>query len=77
MLYFGQARQSAGASEEVRSLPAPAYVDQLSSEVMRAHPGLEEIERVLRILVNGRLVSDNVELKDGDRVVFVPPTAGG
>jgi len=77
VLYFGQARELSGISEEFHSLPSPVYVDQLISVAMRAHPKLEEIRRILRVLVNGRSVSDNLELKEGDRVAVVPPIAGG
>ena len=77
VLYFGQARELSGTSEEIQSLPSPAYVDQLISVTIKAHPKLQEIRRILRVLVNGRSVSDNLELKDGDRVAIVPPIAGG
>jgi molybdopterin converting factor small subunit len=38
---------------------------------------LRRIGKIIRPLVNGRSVSDDAELNDGDRVAIVPPVAGG
>jgi len=77
VVYFGKAREAANASSEVRPLSSPADVKQLVSEVLSAHPALTGIRQVLQILVNGRWASESIELKDGDRIAFVPPVGGG
>ena len=77
VVYFGKAREVANASTEVRPLSSPANVKQLISDVMSAHPALAGIRQIVQILVNGRWASENEELKDGDRVAFVPPVGGG
>jgi hypothetical protein len=66
-----------GIHEELLSLPSPSYSDQILPVIIRIHPGLEEIRSILRPLINGRTVSENVELKNDDRVAIVPPIAGG
>lgn len=77
VVYFGKAREAANVSAEVRPLSSPASVGQLLSEVLSAHPALARIKQVVQVLVNGRWASENVQLKDGDRVAFVPPVGGG
>ncbi len=77
VLYFGRARQFAQTVSEFRSLQTPANSDQLFEAVIQAHPKLKRIQANLRILVNGRFASKKIELKEGDRIAFVPPTAGG
>lgn len=77
VLYFGQAREYAGTKEERIALKNPANVKRLISAVLSAHPELVEIRQHLSTLVNGRMVAENAELRDGDRVALVPPVAGG
>jgi len=77
VVYFAQAREFAGTQEDEFVLTSPAYVEHLFSEVMNAHPKLSKIRQIIRTLVNGRPVLENVELKDGDRVALLPPVAGG
>jgi MoaD family protein len=77
VVYFAQARESAGTKEEEFVLTQPAYVDHLYSLLMKAHPELVRIKDIIRIMVNGRTVLGNVELKDEDRVALLPPVAGG
>jgi molybdopterin converting factor subunit 1 len=75
--YFAQARELAGTKEEQFVLAGPTTTDHLLSEVLNAHPNLKEIREVLRSLVNGQMVSKNIELKDGDRIALFPPVGGG
>jgi MoaD family protein len=77
VLYFAQAREFAGIKEDEFLLTAPALLNHLFSRVLSTHPKLGEIRVILRPLVNGRTVTENVELKDGDRIAIVPPVAGG
>jgi len=77
VLYFAQAREFAGTREEELVLLHPTDVNRLFSELMNAHPKLASIKGILSVLVNGLRVSEDVELKDGDRVALVPPVAGG
>jgi len=75
--YFAKAREYAGTAEEVVELSQPASLQQLFSMVMTIHPSLAEIKQALRLLVNGKWVSEQTSLKDGDRVALVPPVGGG
>jgi MoaD family protein len=75
--YLARARECAGTVEEELELNPPTSVQQLFSRVMALHPALAEIKQTLSPLVNGKWVSEETELKDGDRVAFVPPVGGG
>lgn len=75
--YFARARECAGTGEEQLELTQPVSVQELSSRVVAIHPGLAEIRQTLQLLVNGKWVSEETELRDGDRVALLPPVGGG
>ena len=75
--YFAQARELAGTKEDEFELSSPSNLNHLLSEILNAHPKLREIKDVLRSLVNGQAVLENVDLKDDDRVTLFPPVGGG
>jgi len=75
--YFAQARELAGTKEEELDFSGRVRVQDVVSKVIDAHPRLREMDQVTRIIVNGRMTLENMELNDGDVVVFMPPIAGG
>ena len=75
--YFARARECAGTGEEHLEFIQPVSVRQLFSRVIAIHPTLAEIQQVLSLLVNGKWVPQETELKDGDRVALLPPVGGG
>jgi len=75
--YFAQARELTESKEEEYELNNPTDMNQLIAEVLNAHPRLGEIKAVLRSLVNGRVVRDNIKLSDGDEITLFPPVGGG
>jgi molybdopterin converting factor small subunit len=75
--YLGQAREAAGTKEDAFELPSPANIELAFSLAVKSHPGLEPIKKNIRLLLNGQWASDHAELKDGDRVIFLPPSGGG
>jgi molybdopterin synthase catalytic subunit len=77
VVYFARAREYTGTAEEELELTQPASLQQLFSRVIAIHPTLTEIKQILSPLVNGKWVSEETELKNGDRVALVPPVGGG
>jgi molybdopterin converting factor subunit 1 len=77
MVYFAQAREAAGRSSERLELSGEPKVAEAFSKALSLHPGLKTIQKVVKIAVNEELVSENVSLRDGDRVALLPPVAGG
>jgi molybdopterin converting factor small subunit len=77
VVYLGQARQLADTKEEELVLPTPAKVEHAFSQAVNAHPKLSELKNTIKLLINGQWATENAELKDGDRVTFLPPVGGG
>ena len=73
--YFAILREQRGLKEErlttAATTPAALY-EELRSKHGFTLPG----DRV-RAAVNGAFVAGDAPLRDGDRVVFIPPVAGG
>jgi molybdopterin converting factor subunit 1 len=73
--YFAVLREQAGRSEETLETSATTPAD-LYDQVRTAH-GFTLPRALLRVAVNDEFRDWNVALANGDRVVFIPPVAGG
>lgn len=73
--YFAILREQRGLTEETLATSATtpgALYDELRTRHKFTLPG----DRI-RAAVNDTFVAANAPLRDGDRVVFIPPVAGG
>lgn len=73
--YFAVLRERAGRSEETLDTAAPTPVE-LYEQVRAAH-GFTLPRTMLRVAVNDEFADWSRALQAGDRVVFIPPVAGG
>lgn len=73
--YFAVLREQARCRQE-QVVSAAATPDALYAEV-RARHGFHLEPAFLRVAVNEEFADWHMPLKDGDRVVFIPPVAGG
>ena len=73
--YFAALREQAGRSAESIATSA-ATPRELYVELRRRH-GLALPESLLRVAVNEEFCDWERPLVEGDRVVFIPPVAGG
>jgi molybdopterin converting factor subunit 1 len=73
--YFAVLREQAGLAEEVLETRAATPAD-LYDEVRQAR-GLALPRSMLRVAVNDEFCEWSQPLRAGDRVVFIPPVAGG
>ena len=74
--FFAILREQAGcATFEASSAAADA--SQLYAELQRRFPGLVFPAHLLRVSINERYAPMDAALNAGDRVVFIPPIAGG
>ena len=73
--YFAVLREQAGRAEERRETAA-STPEALYEEVRQAH-GLALPRSMLRVAINDEFSVWSAPLRDGDRVVFIPPVAGG
>lgn len=73
--YFAILREQRGAAEE--SLATAAATPAALYEELRARHGFSLPGERVRAAVNDAFVAGDTPLRDGDRVVFIPPVAGG
>lgn len=73
--YYALLREEAGVSEEAIATRAATALD-LFAELQARHP-FSLPAKMLRVAVNEEFGQWSQELADGDRVVFIPPVAGG
>ena len=73
--YFAILREQRGVSQEklVTDAATPAA---LYDELRARHHFTLPVDRI-RAAVNDVFVDSAVQLQDGDRIVFIPPVAGG
>ncbi len=73
--YFAILREQRGLTQEklstVAATPAALY-----EELRARHNFTLPVDRV-RAAVNDAFVAGSAELREGDRIVFIPPVAGG
>lgn len=73
---FSQVKYALGIDEMIIELETGATTDTLEKVIREKAGG--KLDRVsLRVAVNQKYTPDNMELKDGDEVAFIPPVQGG
>jgi molybdopterin converting factor small subunit len=72
--YFAVLRESAGINAEALETVA-ATPEQLYQELLGRYPFPDQA--TLKVAVNDEFGSWDTQLVDGDRLVFIPPVAGG
>lgn len=75
--YFGPAHEATGNTEEFVLLSNPAFLEDLTNEVLKNHEDLQKMRSTMKVAVNSEIVEANVELSHGDEIAFLPPVAGG
>ena len=73
--YFAILREQRGATEETVATPATSAA-ALYNELREKYRFTLPAERV-RAAVNDEFVAADAPLREGDRIVFIPPVAGG
>jgi len=73
--YFASLREERGTSLEL-VVTSASNASELYAELKQCH-GLRVGQESLRIAINDRFVDWQTELQDNDKVVFIPPVAGG
>ncbi len=74
--FFAILREQAGASTLTLDTAA-ADAAALYAELQGRHPGLTFPATLLKVSINERYAELSAPLNAGDRVVFIPPVAGG
>jgi sulfur-carrier protein len=73
--YFAILREQRGQTDE--ELATSAATPGALYDELRARHGFTLPRERIRAAVNDAFVEANAPLRDGDRIVFIPPVAGG
>lgn len=78
ILYFSNAENLAGTSEETWEPPSEALTEAAFwEEAIRRHPRLATIRNICRLARNERFLAPDECLLSGDEVAVIPPVSGG
>jgi molybdopterin converting factor subunit 1 len=77
ILYFAQAREARGKSEEILDFQGSS-VKELLSLIGKENPSLGRVLKSCSVALNMKILKDfNKKLSEGDEVAILPPVAGG
>jgi molybdopterin converting factor subunit 1 len=75
--FFAAARDIAGASEKVMTLPPGSTASAVLAALENSFPRFREWKGHLRIARNLEYVTHDARLNDQDEVAIIPPVSGG
>ncbi len=77
LLFFGAARDAAGASEVDFRLPDNSTAGIAFAQVLERYPELQRFGRSLLFAVNQEYAKSDRQVRDGDELAVFPPVSGG
>ena len=77
ILYFGWARDCAGADSDQLNFDEPLSQQEFWSQLLRLRPGLLSCQGASRIAVNQRYVGNHEPIEPHSEIAIIPPVAGG
>jgi len=75
IIYFGQAAEAAGKSEEIKEMVSATTVEALKNMLQNIYPELKKFP--FQIAVNQTLVHPDFEIANNAEIAILPPYAGG
>ena len=77
VLFFGAARDAAGADEVRMTLDPPHDSRNALAQVLAGYPALRRFGKSLLLAINQEYAAHNREVSDGDELALFPPVSGG
>ena len=77
VLLFASLKDIAGKGRLEIEIDGKCSVENLSKKLYQLYPKVEAFDNSVRIALNQEFVEDDIELKDGDEVAYLPPVSGG
>jgi len=75
VIYFAKLRELTGLDEETFSMKQGNKPNDVLASINKRHE--IDVEINFKIAVNDEFSDWEIELNDGDRLVFIPPVTGG
>ena len=75
VIYFAKLRELTGLDEETFSMKQGNKPNDVLASINKRHE--IDVEINFKIAVNDEFSDWDIELNDGDRLVFIPPVTGG
>ena len=75
VIYFAKLRELTGLDEETFSMKQGNKPNDVLASINKRHE--IDVEINFKIAVNDEFSNWDIELNDGDRLVFIPPVTGG
>jgi molybdopterin converting factor subunit 1 len=77
VLFFGVARDVAGASQTAIQLDSPATLGDLFARLAQQFPRFQQLASTIVLAHNQEFAAPSTPLADGDEVALLPPVSGG
>lgn len=77
VLLFASLKDIVGKGQLEIEVDEKCSVESLSKKLYELYPKVESYDSSVRIALNQEFVENDIELKDGDEVAYLPPVSGG
>ncbi len=77
VLLFASLKDIVGKGQLEIEVDEKCSIEILSKKLYELYPKVESYDSSVRIALNQEIIENDIELKDGDEVAYLPPVSGG
>jgi len=77
VLLFASLKDIVGKGQLEIEVDEKCSIESLSKKLYELYPKVESYDSSVRIALNQEIIENDIELKDGDEVAYLPPVSGG